>query len=197
MKPYAQHASHGIFIGFPDNQAGWLFYTESPIGSSHIHVSEDATFDENFDTALVFDQHHFQGSIANRRLKPPSELKSYTGQVTEHHTGSLADFSSSSTPTTPIGEEGDDSDETSDYDPANESNSDTDDDYPHHTAMLAKELFDLTDSPKDSLIQPQKDMHMALSAIQKTTGKPIELYTPEPSSLKAVLCLPTTKRMNG
>jgi len=59
-----QQATRGIFIGFPTNQAGWLFYTEEPIGSSHIHVSLDATFDETFDTALVFDMKPFQGSLS-------------------------------------------------------------------------------------------------------------------------------------
>jgi hypothetical protein len=55
-----QQATRAIFIRFPNNQAGWLFYTEQQIGSAHIHVSRDATFNENFDSALVFDTHPFQ-----------------------------------------------------------------------------------------------------------------------------------------
>jgi hypothetical protein len=59
-----QQATRAIFIGFPSNQAGWLFYTEDKNRTMHIHVSYDATFDENFDTALIFDTHPFQGSLA-------------------------------------------------------------------------------------------------------------------------------------
>jgi hypothetical protein len=33
-----QQATRAIFIGFPSNQAGWLFYTEDKIGTMHIHV---------------------------------------------------------------------------------------------------------------------------------------------------------------
>ena len=68
-----QQATRGIFIGFPNNQAGWLFYTEQPIGSAHIHVSHDATFDETFDTALVFDTHPFQGSITLHHPPPAQQ----------------------------------------------------------------------------------------------------------------------------
>lgn len=61
-----QQATRGIFIGFPSNQAGWLFYTENAIGTHHIHESHDATFDEFFDSTLVFNKHPFQGSLATR-----------------------------------------------------------------------------------------------------------------------------------
>lgn len=84
-----QQASRGIFIGFPTNQAGWLFYMETRIGSSHIHVSRDATFDETFDSALVFDKHPFQGSLALRRTPAATDLESFNEQQPQHSTGSI------------------------------------------------------------------------------------------------------------
>jgi hypothetical protein len=89
-----QQATHGIFIGFPSNQAGWLFYTEQLIGTRFIHVSHDATFDENFDSALVFDLHPFQGSLAFRRTPAANQLllQSFKEQQPEQQTGSVADF---------------------------------------------------------------------------------------------------------
>jgi hypothetical protein len=88
-----QQASRAIFIGFPSNQAGWLFYTEQLIGTSHIHVSHDATFDENFDSALVFDTHPFQGSLAQRRTPAAAQMQSFNEQTTTQKTGSVTDFS--------------------------------------------------------------------------------------------------------
>jgi hypothetical protein len=60
-------------------------------GSSHIHVSRDATFDETFDSALVFDKHPFQGSLALRRTPAATELESFNDQAPQHSTGSITD----------------------------------------------------------------------------------------------------------
>jgi membrane-bound lytic murein transglycosylase len=87
-----QQASRGIFIGFPNNQAGWLFYTEQPIGSNHIHVSRDATFDENFESALVFNKHPFQGSLAYRRTPAATEMQTFNDQTEDQSAGSVTDF---------------------------------------------------------------------------------------------------------
>ena len=87
-----QQASRGIFVGFPNHQAGWLFYTEQHIGSTHIHVSRDATFEENFDSALVFDKHPFQGSLAYRHTPAANEMQTFNNQTTDQSTGSVADF---------------------------------------------------------------------------------------------------------
>jgi len=48
-----QQATRAIFIGFPVAQAGWLFYLPQPIGPHHFIVSQDAIFDEAFDSALA------------------------------------------------------------------------------------------------------------------------------------------------
>jgi hypothetical protein len=95
-----QQATRAIFIGFPSNQAGWLFYTENKIGTMHIHVSYDATFDENFDSALVFDTHPFQGSIAIRRnpTSNPEQMESFTEQEPTQSTGSITDFHNAALP---------------------------------------------------------------------------------------------------
>jgi hypothetical protein len=95
-----QQATRAIFIGFPSNQAGWLFYTEEKIGTMHIHVSYDATFDENFDSTLVFDTHPFQGSIAIRctPTSNPSQLETFHEQEPSQSTGSITDFNDNALP---------------------------------------------------------------------------------------------------
>ena len=43
-----QRGVRGIFVGFPDNQAGWLVYAPQ---NGRIFSSADVAFDENFDSA--------------------------------------------------------------------------------------------------------------------------------------------------
>jgi hypothetical protein len=105
-----QQASRGIFIGFPNNQAGWLFYTEKPIGSRHLHISHDATFDENFDSALVFDANPFKGSIAIRRTPAATQMQSFNEQTPTENTGSVTD--TIATLPHPQSEEGNEQDES-------------------------------------------------------------------------------------
>jgi hypothetical protein len=116
-----QQATRGIFIGFPSNQAGWLFYTEKPIGTHHIHVSHDATFDEFFDSALVFDTHPFKGSLATRPPPTSTQLQSFDPHDEHENTGSVTDTSN---PTLPLeqSEEGTEEEEqVSITDPQNDS----------------------------------------------------------------------------
>jgi hypothetical protein len=63
-------------------------------------VSYDATFDENFDSALVFDTHPFQGSIAIRRAPTsnPSQLENFNEQEPTQSTGSITDFTNTVLP---------------------------------------------------------------------------------------------------
>jgi hypothetical protein len=52
-KQQLQRASRGIFLGFPDNSAGWLIY--SPDQPQHLVITRNAYFDEDFNSALCFD----------------------------------------------------------------------------------------------------------------------------------------------
>jgi hypothetical protein len=65
-----------------------------------IFTSYDATFDENFDTALVFDTHPFQGSLAIRRAPTsnPIQLETFNEQEPSQSTGSITDFNNTVLP---------------------------------------------------------------------------------------------------
>ena len=43
-----QRGCRGIFVGFPKDQAGWLIYVPEKIRNSHLVVSMDVTFDQEF-----------------------------------------------------------------------------------------------------------------------------------------------------
>jgi hypothetical protein len=57
-----QHASRGVFIGFPENSARWLVY--SPEQPQHIAITRDAFFDKDFSSALAFDLKPFARTIS-------------------------------------------------------------------------------------------------------------------------------------
>jgi hypothetical protein len=114
-----QQATHGIFIGFPSNQAGWLFYTEQTIGSSHIHISHDVTFDEHLDSALIIDTHPFQGSLALHRSPAQNQLQPFDDQIPMETTGSIEDFN---TDTLPPDQSEEGNKEKSTTEPINETN---------------------------------------------------------------------------
>ena len=62
-KQQTQRSSvRGIFIGMPNKQAGYLIYLEDRIGTAHIMVSQDVTFDEQFKSALATTHRPFQGA---------------------------------------------------------------------------------------------------------------------------------------
>jgi hypothetical protein len=63
-------------------------------------VSYDATFDENFDSALVFDTHPFQGSIAICRTPTsnPTHLETFNEHESLQSTGSITDFNNTILP---------------------------------------------------------------------------------------------------
>jgi len=92
-KQQLQLASRGIFLGFPQYSAGWLIYcADLP---SKFAISQDAHFDENFDSALVFDSKPFAGSIPIRtHTDPDSENVDYNSNENTifHHSGSVADL---------------------------------------------------------------------------------------------------------
>jgi hypothetical protein len=94
-----QQATRAIFLGFPVAQAGWLFYLPQPIGPHRFIVSQDAIFDEAFDSAVVFDQKPFPGSLPIRSVPPTSDVldpEYYDHQSndmpTMEHTGSIEDL---------------------------------------------------------------------------------------------------------
>jgi hypothetical protein len=60
-KQQLQCASHSVFIGFPENLAGWLVY--SPEHPQHIELTRDFSFDKDFSSAVAFDSKPFAGAI--------------------------------------------------------------------------------------------------------------------------------------
>ena len=61
-----QQGLRGIFVGFPEDSAGWLFYVPS---SRKTYISLDAVFDEDFTTPLTMPDLPFQGAIRLRNIK--------------------------------------------------------------------------------------------------------------------------------
>ena len=60
---YIQQGIRGIFVGFPDDSAGWLFYVPD---MKRTYISLDAVFDENFTSPLSMSELHFQGALRIR-----------------------------------------------------------------------------------------------------------------------------------
>jgi hypothetical protein len=60
-KQQLQRASRGIFIGFPENSAGWLVH--SPEHPQSIVITRDAYFDKDFSSVLAFDSKPFARAI--------------------------------------------------------------------------------------------------------------------------------------
>ena len=56
----------GIFVGLPDDSAGWLFYVPS---IKRTYISLDATFDENFTSPLSMPGLPYQGTIKIRNTE--------------------------------------------------------------------------------------------------------------------------------
>ena len=73
-KQQLQCVSRGIFIGFPENSAGWLVY--SPDHPQRIVITRDAYFDEDFfSSALAFDSKPFAWAISIRSHLDPNGLQ--------------------------------------------------------------------------------------------------------------------------
>ncbi|KAI2496242.1 hypothetical protein MHU86_18246 [Fragilaria crotonensis] len=91
-KQQLQRASRGIFIGFPENSAGWLVY--SPDHPQRIVITRDAYFDEDFSSALAFDSKPFAGAIPIRSHLDPNGLQSLDNSEPSivHQTGSAANL---------------------------------------------------------------------------------------------------------
>ena len=85
-----QRGLRTTFIGIPTNQAGYLFYSEEPIRGSHLLISLDAVFNEEFVTATastskVFSAGQTVRTVGNGYVPPPYPLEQET-------TGDISDF---------------------------------------------------------------------------------------------------------
>ena len=92
-KQQLQRATRGIFLGFPDNSAGWLIY--SPDQPQSLIITRDAYFDEDFNSALCFDSKPFAGAIPIRSHFNPNGLRTIeenSEPSTYHQTGSAANL---------------------------------------------------------------------------------------------------------
>ena len=63
---YSQQGVRGIFVGFPTDSAGWLFYVPD---ANRTYISMDAVFDENFTSPLHLPTLPYQGAVKLRSLK--------------------------------------------------------------------------------------------------------------------------------
>ena len=62
---YTQRGMRGIFVGIPDDAAGWLFYVPT---AKRTYISMDAVFDEAFTSPLVLPDLPYQGAIRLRNV---------------------------------------------------------------------------------------------------------------------------------
>ena len=60
--------SRGIFVGFPEDQAGWLIFVPEKINNSHLVVSMDVAFDQHFISGVSGLSHEFDGSQTIRNV---------------------------------------------------------------------------------------------------------------------------------
>ena len=60
---YIQQGIRGIFVGFPEDSSGWLFYVPD---TKRTYISLDAVFDENFTSPLSMPELPFQGALKIR-----------------------------------------------------------------------------------------------------------------------------------
>jgi hypothetical protein len=75
-----QRGSRGIFVGFPDNQAGWLIYVPEKIGGTHLIVSSDVSFDQYFLSCPQGVEQEFANSQTVRNV---GKSGGRHGQITE------------------------------------------------------------------------------------------------------------------
>ena len=84
-KQQIQKSSRGIFVGFPDNSAGWLMYSADL--PQRLSVSSDVHFDESFESALCFDSKPFAAAVPVRSALDPSAL---TTDITQTEPSAIA-----------------------------------------------------------------------------------------------------------
>ena len=87
-----QRGSHGIFVGFPRNQAGWLIYVPEKIGGHHLIVSMDVVFDQSFLSSPIGTSIPFAGAQPHKSIGP---LRGVQGTITET-TGDITNITDTS-----------------------------------------------------------------------------------------------------
>ena len=85
--------TRGIFVGVPARQAGWETCLEDRIGTSHLTVSADCVFDEDFKTSISTTVEPFQGAqlLLLRTAGTLHPLESYH-DGTHHHAGDVEEI---------------------------------------------------------------------------------------------------------
>ena len=203
-KQQLQRASRGIFIGFPENSAGWLVYSSDH--PQRIVITRDAYFDEDFSSALAFDSKPFAGAIPIRSHLDPNGLTNIDNSEPSivHQTGSAANLGIR--PSTFM--EGNEDQQTT---AAEDNDEITENDVqpgptppnPHflnfiqhqrHHTPLQKDMnlyFQECSEPIPSF-DPIQTAMLAIDTYadnSKTNEDLVDKYLPEPQSLKAVLKL--------
>ena len=78
---FSQQGVRGIFVGFPVDSAGWLFYVPD---AKRTFISMDAVFDEEFTSPLCTPELPFTGAIRLRNIKHRNQdqdtIEEYTGE---------------------------------------------------------------------------------------------------------------------
>ena len=63
INKYNQQGMRGIFVGLPENSAGWLFYVPDV---KRTYISMDASFDERFTSPMTLPDLPFKGAVRLR-----------------------------------------------------------------------------------------------------------------------------------
>ena len=88
-----QQGCRGIFVGFPEDQAGWLVYVPEKVGNSHLVVSMDVSFDQHFVSGITGSTQEFDGSQMVRNVGKSGGNR---GKITES-TGDITNLIDNST----------------------------------------------------------------------------------------------------
>ena len=80
----------GIFVGIPDDTAGWLFYVPT---AKRMYISMDAAFDEAFSSPLVLPDLPYQGAIRLRQISTQNLNQDSIIEYTDAPSGQSETFS--------------------------------------------------------------------------------------------------------
>ena len=185
-----QKGKRGIFVGFPNRQAGWLFVNPSD-PRAVAQVSRDAYFDEEFSTAQYCNKIPFAGGIPLRQTSPITP-QTDDDEVGYEHTGDVQSiwetygekklaFKITEVPNQHEGGIEEISEKQCDV----AANIFSDADFTPE--LSPKEFFDL-----------QEEMHVACKAVINQNDEELkpEDYMPEPDGLKTFLKLTGVLKKN-
>ena len=88
VNKYTQQGMRGIFVGIPDDSAGWLFYVSD---LKQTYISMDASFDEGFTSPMILPDLPFGGAL---RLRTTTARNNYDNSNFEA-TGTSVDIEES------------------------------------------------------------------------------------------------------